>query len=172
MRFGFAEDEARTLVSDAALRAAREGDEVDHAAVAALKRPVLEALFLPAAAPVGNAAPLRRFTHSKHAGGECACAMFAVFESLHEHSYRRHRQFSWPYWPEPMRDPGSAAVAENFARDHAERVEFFNSCNGRRTGSSARRRRPGVHGGLSIGLYRDAAVGANPHGRRPGPTSR
>ena len=39
-----------------------------------------------------------------------------------------------------------------------------NSCNGLPTASSGARRRAGREAGLAIGLYRDLAVGANPHG--------
>jgi len=62
-----------------------------------------------------------------------------------------------------MRDPNSAAVAE-FADAHAGRIEFFQFLQweaDRQLGAAAK---AGCDGGLSIGLYRDAAVGVNPHG--------
>ena len=62
-----------------------------------------------------------------------------------------------------MRDPRSAAVAE-FARAHAGRVMFFQFLQwiaDRQLGHAAA---SGRAAGLAIGLYRDLAVGANPHG--------
>ena len=62
-----------------------------------------------------------------------------------------------------MRDPNSPAVAK-FARAHAERVEFFQFLQwqaDRQLGAAAA---AGRAGGLGMGLYRDLAVGVNPHG--------
>ncbi len=90
-------------------------------------------------------------------------ADFAVFEALHEHFLREGGEFSWHSWPAAMRDPRSADVAE-FARDHADRVMFFQYLQwiaDRQLGHAAA---SGREAGLAIGLYRDLAIGANPHG--------
>src|SRR5438067_9746770 len=121
---GFVEDAAaQALASPAAIAAARAAELVDYAAVAALKRPVLEALFRrfqarQAESPFGIA-----FREFQLAGGG-ALADFAVFEALHGHFTQQGMPFSWHAWPAPLRDPHSAEVAE-FARGHAERVDFF-----------------------------------------------
>jgi 4-alpha-glucanotransferase len=162
---GFAEDAAaRALAPEAAITAARDIELVDYAAVAALKRPVLEALFrrfqaqeLDAGSALGAA-----FRAFRQEGGE-ALAAFATFEALHEHFIEAGGPFSWHGWPAPMRDPHSAAVAE-FARAHAGRVEFFQFLQwqaDRQLGAAAA---AGRDGGLSIGLYRDLAVGVDPNG--------
>ena len=166
---GFAEDDAaRALAPVEAIAAARSADLVDYAAVAGVKRPVLEALFrrfraeqlAPNGAPRGALGSSFRLFQQE--GGE-ALAAFAVFEALHEHFSSDGGEFSWRHWPAPMRDPNSAEVAQ-FARENADRVEFFQFLQweaDRQLGEAAA---VGSRSGLSIGLYRDLAVGVNPNG--------
>ncbi|HEX5452538.1 MAG TPA: 4-alpha-glucanotransferase [Stellaceae bacterium] len=162
---GFAEDEtARALATPAALAAVRAANLIDYFAVAALKRPVLEALFrrFRGRAACGDDAPAAGFRRFREVGG-AELARFAAFEVLHEHFLVAGGPFSWHSWPAPLRDPHSAAVA-GFARDHAERVEFFQFLQwlaDRQLGDAAA---AGRAGGMGIGLYRDLAVGVNPHG--------
>ena len=160
---GFAEDaEIRALAPDVSRTAARNAALVDYAAVAALKRPVLEALFrrLQAAEPGSYlAADFAAFCRE---GGE-ALTRFAVFEALHEHFTAALGAFSWHDWPAAMRDPVSPAIGE-FARAHAERVEFFRFLQWQADRQLAAAAAAGRKAGLSIGLYRDLAVGANPDG--------
>jgi 4-alpha-glucanotransferase len=162
---GFAEDQAaQSLAPAVAVAAARAADLVDYAAVAAVKRPVLEALFerfrlreLAAGTALGVA-----FRGFQREGG-AALDEFAVFETLHELWTQRGGLFSWHSWPQAMRDPGSAEIADH-ARDFAERVEFFQWLQwlaNRQLGQAAS---AGREAGLAIGLYRDLAVGVNPHG--------
>lgn len=170
---GFAEDEeaqalTRTEWFGATRWAACSAALVDYGAVAACKRPVLEALCrrfraldlgADGEARSGRGHAFRRFQHS---GGQ-SLADFAVFEALHEHHCREKRGFSWRGWPAAMRDPRSTAVAE-FAAAHRDRVEFFQLLQwaaDRQLGAAAA---AGRAGGLSIGLYRDLAVGADPNG--------
>jgi 4-alpha-glucanotransferase len=162
---GFAEDSAaQALAPQAAIVAARDAELVDYAAVAALKRPVLEALFerfrlRDLAAGSALAADFRAFQRD---GGD-ALASFAVFEALHEHFAREGAPFSWQQWPAPLRDPRSAATAE-FARAHAERVAFFAFLQWQADRQLAQAAAAGRASGLAIGLYCDLAVGVNPHG--------
>lgn len=151
---------ARDMPSPAALAGLRAGGEVDHLAVAAAKRPVLETLFR--RLRDGKSAALGAFRRFQREGGP-ALAAFAVFEALHEHFYRGEGKFSWRDWPEPMRDPHSRAVAE-FAREHAGRVEFFQFLQWEADRQLALAAKAGRDAGLSIGLYRDIAVGGNPDG--------
>lgn len=160
---GFAEDDAAwALAPPAAIAAARATNEVDHAAVAALKRPVLEALYRRLEAGRSGAAALDDFRAFAAAGG-AALTAFATFEALHEHFYGGEGRFSWRDWPAPMRDPHSADVAE-FARTHAGRIGFFRFLQWQADRQLGRAAAAGRESGLSIGLYRDAAVGVNPHG--------
>ncbi|MBV9861306.1 MAG: 4-alpha-glucanotransferase [Alphaproteobacteria bacterium] len=166
---GYAEDAAaRALISPQALAAARAAPFVDYAAVAALKRPVLEALyhsfrerdFDASGAPL--TASGEAFRGFQEARGS-SLAAFATFEALHEHYSREPGMFSWRAWPAPFRDPRSAAVAE-FAAAHRERIGFFQFLQweaDRQLGAAAVTAR---EGGLSLGLYRDLAVGVDPNG--------
>jgi len=164
---GFADDTSiRELVPTAALKAARKGELVDHAAVAALKRPVLEALYrrfrdadLAAGTRTKAAKAFRRF---QKAGGKPLTA-FATFEALHEQFNGNHGQFSWLGWPEELRDPRSRAVAD-FAAAHRERVEFFEFLQWQADSQLGAAAEAGRAAGLSLGLYRDLAVGVNPQG--------
>jgi 4-alpha-glucanotransferase len=170
---GFAEDEGiRELIGGqwfgATHWAARSAELIDYGAVAACKRAVLEALFRrfrsfelgvdgTATSTVGQA-----FREFQQSAGQ-SLADFAVFEALHEHHLREKRQFSWHSWPAPMRDPRSPQVAA-FAAAHRDRVEFFQFLQWEADRQLAAASRAGREAGLSIGLYRDLAVGADPNG--------
>jgi len=164
---GFAEDEAiRALAPEAALAVVRTAALIDHAAVAALKRPVLEALY-------------RRFReHDLRVGAESAAgkafrafqqasgrplAAFATFEALHENLNRAGDGFSWHDWPVRLRDPNSGAVAR-FGKAHKQRVEFFEFLQWQADAQLGAAADAGRAVGLSLGLYRDLAVGVNPLG--------
>jgi 4-alpha-glucanotransferase len=162
---GFADDAAiRALAPEAALNAVRATGLVDHAAVATLKRPVLEALYrrfrdvdLQADTKLG--AEFRKFQRE---GGRPLVA-FATFEALHEHFNGNGGRFSWHDWPLKLRDPNSPPVAE-FAAAHADRVEFFQFLQWQADSQLRAADEAGRAAGLSLGLYRDLAVGVNPHG--------
>jgi 4-alpha-glucanotransferase len=164
---GFAEDEAiRALAPEAALAAVDASVLVDHAAVAALKRPVLEALYrrfhdidLRDGAVTQAGEAFREF--QRRGGGPLAA--FATFETLHEHFNGNGGQFSWHDWPAELRDPKSDAVAE-FAEAHRDRVEFFEFLQWQADAQLGAAAEAGRAGGLTLGLYRDLAVGVNPHG--------
>ena len=158
---GFAEDStvAALLRGAPSQPAATDGELVDYPAVAARKRPVLEALF-------------QRLKHSDRASeafrafcadGGAALGEFATFEALQEHFRAAGGPFSWHEWPPAMRDSRSQAVAE-FARAHAERVDFFAFLQWQADRQLAAAAAAARASGLSIGLYRDLAVGVNPHG--------
>ncbi|HEX3418796.1 MAG TPA: 4-alpha-glucanotransferase, partial [Stellaceae bacterium] len=170
---GFAEDEAvRELTGGqwfgATHWAARSAELIDYGAVAACKRSVLEALFRRFRAfelgvnetAISKAG--RAFRDFQQSAGQ-SLADFAVFEALHEHHLRETRQFSWHSWPAPMRNPRSPQVAA-FAAAHRDRVEFFQFLQWEADRQLAVASRAGREAGLSIGLYRDLAVGADPNG--------
>ncbi len=170
---GFAEDErVQTLIAGewfgATRWAARSAELIDYGAVAACKRPVLEALCrrfqeldldADGAPRTGLGASFRRFQQREGR----SLRDFAIFETLHEHYCRERRGFSWRNWPAAMRDPHSAEVAE-FAAAHRDRVEFFEFLQWEADRQLAAAAQTGHEAGLSIGLYRDLAVGADPNG--------
>ena len=170
---GFAEDEAvRQLIRGgrfaATLGGARSARLVDYAAVARCKRPVLEALFRRFQMRELDAAGGARsdlgaaFRDFQRAGGRWL-ADFALFEALHEHYCREGTGFSWRSWPAPMREPRSPGVAA-FAAAHRDRAEFFQYLQWEADRQLARAAATGRDKGLSLGLYRDLAVGVDPDG--------
>jgi 4-alpha-glucanotransferase len=170
---GFAEDENGRGVTEgegfaATFDAARSAELIDYGAVAACKRPVLEALFRRfrsrefdgdghATGHLGK--EFRKFQRS---GGQ-SLTDFAIFEALHERYKRETENFSWRDWPLPERDPSSAVVAQ-FAAAHRERVEFFQYLQWEAERQLATAAAAGRAAGLSLGIYRDLAVGADPNG--------
>ena len=164
---GFVEDDGiRALATPAAIAAAQATDLVDHRAVAALKRPVLEALyrrFQIRQLHPGAETPLGRVFRAFQSEGGRALAAFATFEALHEHLNGERGQFSWQNWPAQLRDPNSAAVAR-FARDHHARIGFFEFLQWQADHQLKMAAAAGRAAGLALGLYRDLAVGVNPQG--------
>ena len=162
---GFADDpEIRALTPEAALANVRHSELVDYAAVAALKRPVLEALYrrfrdIELKKRTRHARTFRAFQRD---GGHLLAA-FATFEALHEEQNGRYGRFCWQDWPEALRDPHSSAVAK-FAAAHKERVEFFQFLQWQADAQLGAAADVGRAAGLALGLYRDLAVGVNPHG--------
>jgi 4-alpha-glucanotransferase len=170
---GFAEDEAvRALMGGrwfgATRYAARSADLIDYGAVAACKRAVLQAIFnrfrsVELAEGGGAQGHLGRVFRDFQRRGGRSLADFATFEALHEHHSHQKGGFSWRDWALPMRYPSSAEVAE-FAAAHRDRVEFFQFLQWEADRQLAAAAAAGRQGGLSVGLYRDLAVGACPNG--------
>jgi 4-alpha-glucanotransferase len=161
---GFVENVAvQSLTSADGVGAARGAGLVDYAAVAALKRPVLEALYRRFRAHERDGSALGdAFRAFQREGGD-ALAAFATFEALHEHFSKAGAPFSWHAWPPALRAPDSAAVAE-FARAHAERIGFFQFLQWQADRQLSAAAAAGRASGLGIGLYRDLAVGVDPNG--------
>ena len=170
---GFAEDETvRALIGRvsfaATYNAARSSSIVDYGAVAACKRPVLEALFrrFKVSEFCADDTALRRlgeaFREFQRCGGQML-ADFAVFEALDEFYGADNRAAGWRGWPRAMQDPRSPAVAE-FADAHRARIEFFQFLQWEADRQLAAASAAGRESGLSIGIYRDLAVGADPNG--------
>ena len=170
---GFTEDEAvRALTGEQWFGMTRAGARsaglIDYGAVAACKRAVLEALFRRfRSVELGTDGAARSrlgeaFRDFQRSGGQ-SLVDFAIFEALHEHYSHQLQEFSWRGWPLPMRNPHSPQVAE-FAAAHRDRVEFFEFLQWEADRQLAAASAAAREGGLSIGLYRDLAVGADPNG--------
>ena len=157
-------DAARALVAApafaSALAAARAAHLVDHAAVAALKLPVLKLLHehfcahTPPADP--RAGELRAFV----AAGGRDLALFATFETLRASLRSADGEVpGWRDWSARWRDPEGAAVRD-FCDDHAHDIAFQHYLQWQadlqlRAAAAAARA-----AGMRVGLYRDLAVGA------------
>lgn len=163
--------EARRLIENGDFRqrleVARSSDLVDYAEVAALKLPVLDHLHAAfrrrhlaqdAVSPRGEA--FRRYRDEM---GD-SLRRQALFDALHEHFFRQDPgRWAWQTWPEPFRDPNSSEVAA-FARDHAERIEFFQYLQWVADEQLQRVADQARAAGLAVGLYRDLAVANHPGG--------
>ncbi|MDX7950965.1 glycogen debranching protein GlgX [Lichenihabitans sp. Uapishka_5] len=138
-----------------------ENRYVDYAKVWAGKRAVLEAAFAAfesrhdgepgALDQTGFAAFLTR--------GGTALQRFATFEAIAETLPDKH----WQIWPDALRQAGGKVVAD-FAAAHADRVRFHAYLQWLSDSQLGRAAATATAGGLSLGLYRDLAVGCAPDG--------
>lgn len=88
----------------------------------------------------------------------------AIFDALDAHWRLQGPQYwGWPSWPEEYRDPASPAVAR-FARERAQEVEYYVYLQWLAEEQLSGSQRLARELGMSIGLYGDIAVGANPAG--------
>ncbi len=125
----------------------------DMAAVWKLKRPLLDALW--AGVRENRSAEFEEF---RTAGG-AALEAHATFEALSEHFSERGRAWMGE-WDVGFREAGSLAV-RGFRDAHPDRVAFhawLQFLADRQLGEAARRAQ---EAGMSLGLYRDLAVGAD-----------
>ncbi len=154
---GFGEDARRMLDgAGAALAALRSGALIDHAAVWAIKRPILEAAWR-AFRERGRSREFERF---RIAGG-AALEGHATFDALHEHfagqGVARHQ------WPAACRDRRSAEIGA-FRAAAAERVDFHRWLQWLADGQLGAAARSAKASSMAIGLYCDLAVGADRDG--------
>jgi 4-alpha-glucanotransferase len=147
------------------LAALRQAPLVDYTGVAAAKLALLEPLW--AAFRVNHlergsarAESFRRFRREHGA----ALERHATFEALCEH-FRggKSGHLPWRRWPAPYRSPASVETAA-FARDHAERVTFHQYLQWEADRQLAAAAVACRENGMSIGLYRDLALGADADG--------
>ena len=101
------------------------------------------------------------FDAFRRTGGE-ALEAHATFEALSEH-FRREGRWWLGDWPEPFRDARSPRC-ETSRPGMANASPSMPGCNGWRTRNSAAAAARAQASGMSIGLYRDLAVGADPGG--------
>jgi (1->4)-alpha-D-glucan 1-alpha-D-glucosylmutase len=145
-------DEARALVASEPFRARiaqlRASPLVDHAGVWSAKREVLDLLF----------------AHFRKRGG-CREEAFRKLAQEHRHTavfdalQEELGAWGWPAWPAQFRDRDRAQAA---AREDA--VDFFVYLQWQADEQLRRAHAAALDAGMSIGLYRDLAVGANPGG--------
>lgn len=155
---GFTESGAQQLLEgpdmEQRLAKLRSAQLIDYAEAWAIKRPVLDALWLWFQAS-GDKAVFETF---RREGGE-ALEAHATFEALSEH-FRAQSRFWTGEWPEVFRSVRSDEV-RRFRSQETERVTFhvwLQWLADRQLGQAAERARAA---GLPIGLYRDLAVGSD-----------
>ncbi len=149
----------------AALRRARACPNVDYAQVAALKFEILKLLHesfrdLHLQRNSERAKAFRRFVQTR---GE-PLRLHAIYDALDSHMRLQGPQYwGWPSWPQEYRDPASAAV-NRFAQERAQDIEYFLYLQWLVTAQLQAAQDAARDAGMSIGLYGDVAVGANPAG--------
>ena len=160
---------ARAEVASAAvqstLQSLRSDALVDYPRIAALKLRVLAHVFEHFRAQ--HLEPLTERGRTMRAFGEAHPELAyqpALFQALHAELLRRDPQaWGWPAWPADYRDHDADAV-QAFAREHRADVEFHLYLQWQADLQLAACARTAREAGMSIGLYRDLAVGANPGG--------
>jgi 4-alpha-glucanotransferase len=168
---GFGEDaEARAVAEDPDVRrrieAARAEELVDHAAVAALKLPVLRRLhasFRERDLGARETARGRDFRFFLAERGEPLMRQ-ALFDALHAHFYGRDPAlWSWRRWPDGFRSPDGDG-ARRFAGENAREVEFHAWLQWVADRQLAEAQAAARSRGMAIGLYADMAVAEHPDG--------
>ncbi len=152
---GFAGSRAARLLSEKAGRigALRETALVDHEGVWAELSPVLEALWLERRDAFASGLGAFRRNQGNPLDAH------ATFEALSERF--RHEGRSWlGEWPEPYRDCASAEVRA-FVREKADRVGYHAWLQQVADEQLAAAAAAARTGGMSVGLYRDLAVGSD-----------
>ena len=154
---GIAAGEVARLLAEngrgARIAALRDAALADHAAVWAELSPVLEALWRDRREARDNA-----FEIFRREGG-AALEAHATFETLHEH-FRGEGRWSLGDWPEDYRNPSSQAVRA-LASEKAERVGYHAWLQYLADSQLAAAADAARAAGMSLGLYRDLAVGSD-----------
>jgi (1->4)-alpha-D-glucan 1-alpha-D-glucosylmutase len=156
---------ARSMVEapefQARLREVREGSRVQYRVVADLKYQVLARLYDDFRKQCLNADdhPRARAFGEFRRGEGPALRQFATFHALAE----TMPEFDWHEWRPGYGDPDSDAVAA-FAASHAEAIEFHEYLQWLASQQLDLVNRAARDCGMSIGLYADLAVGADPTG--------
>jgi 4-alpha-glucanotransferase len=135
---------------------------VDYEAVARLKLPLLRALFdvFRSDADGGRRQAFEDFRRQQ---GD-ALERFCRFQALREHfAAQESRQADWRNWPKDYQDPGSASVAR-FAHEHRDRIDFLAWTQWTADQQLAEAAEAARAKGMTIGIYRDLAVGADSAG--------
>jgi 4-alpha-glucanotransferase len=139
----------------------RDAPLVDYQAVARLKLPILRALFDAFRTDVDSGRS-REFEDFRRQQGE-ALERFCCFQALRQHfGAQLSRRADWRNWPKEYH-PGSASVAR-FAQQHRERIDFLAWMQWIADQQLAEAAAAARARGMSIGIYRDLAVGADSAG--------
>ena len=158
--------EARKLITSPGfqrrLRACRTAQLVDYEAVTDLKLSAMETLF-EACHPAPETARGRAFAAFRRDGGT-ALEQNCLFLALREHFTRNTPEWSdWHQWPAAWRRPNSPAVSR-FKADNQRRVDFLAWAQWIADTQLAAAKAAAAKRGMTVGLYRDLAIGADHSG--------
>lgn len=163
----FAEcDKARKRVDSAKFRkfleTARSRPMVDYPAVAGMKSEILELLhaWFQSKHPAGPKASARRVAYERFVAehGD-ALYRFAVYQALTD----AHQGRTWRSWDPELQHPDTPEV-QTFAKNNAGRIAYHLYLQFEADRQLAEAARQCADHGMSIGLYRDLAVGVDPQG--------
>ena len=144
------------------LAACRNASLVQYAAVARLKLPVLKALF-DVFRREADRTRVNAFDAFRREQGD-SLERVCRFQALREHFAEQAPQMAdWRHWPKQYQDAGSPAVA-GFAREHRNRIDFLAWAQWIADQQLAAAAAAARASGMTIGLYRDLAVGADSGG--------
>jgi (1->4)-alpha-D-glucan 1-alpha-D-glucosylmutase len=147
------------------VRALREGDRVDYSGVARLKTQVLSLAYAHfRERHLGQGTERERaFREFQSAGGD-TLRRASLFYALQDVMYARDKSaWGWRAWPAQYRDPQSAEVL-SFARDHIERVEYYDYLQWTADSQLALVGQRALELELGVGIYLDLAVGVDSGG--------
>ncbi len=143
----------------------RATTNVDYVRVAAAKFEILKLLYEEFRVShlnrdTARAGEFRAFVQTK---GD-SLRLHAIYDALDAHLRLQGPQYwGWPSWPDDYRDASSPTVVR-FARERSEEVEYFLYLQWLAADQLATAQSEARSRGMSIGLYGDVAVGANPAG--------
>ncbi|MEG3191198.1 4-alpha-glucanotransferase [Lysobacter sp. D1-1-M9] len=158
--FGDAAAHAREALGLGSAIARLEADPlIDWKAAGAARLAVLRRLFDEALAM--EPALVAAFEQHRR-DADAALEDHARFETLHAH-FLSEGIWSWRDWPEPYRDPRSAAV-ERFAHEHVGTVRFHAFLQWLAARGLGKAQRDARSAGMPIGLLADLAIGSDPNG--------
>ena len=147
---------------DAEIAACRALKNIAYRQVKKVKIEVLEAVYTCFQrrhdAPFAGGSRIGAFERFRREQGE-PLHQYALFEVLTEEFGGK----PWQQWPAPYRQPESTEVAE-FAHKHPERIGFFEFLQWQADEQLGWAQARARERGMSIGIYRDLAVGASPEG--------
>lgn len=158
---GYHSDGVQTLIAQAEFQAQiahnRDSDWVDYEGVAAVKLPALKACYHAVAAELKDNALFQKFVQQ---GGE-SLRQLAIYDALQEHLKTQGQDFwGWPVFPESLRQADLPAVSE-FAQAHDELVTFYLFIQWQAQVQFEAASDLSKSLGMTIGLYRDLAVGVS-----------
>ncbi|HET8552933.1 MAG TPA: 4-alpha-glucanotransferase [Gammaproteobacteria bacterium] len=144
----------------ARLRELREAPLVDYRGVAELKFAILEELYdYFRKACTDTSHPRHRAFREFQTGRGEALRRFATFHALAEQT----DMVAWRDWPQEWRDPDADTVAV-FVERHIDRVEYHEYLQWQADWQLRAAAELARESGMSVGLYTDLAVGADPTG--------
>ena len=149
----------------AMLRELRTTKNVDYVRVAAAKFEILQLLYEQFVSDhLERDTPRAREFHEFVASQGDPLKLHATYDALDAHWRLQGPQYwGWPSWPGEYRDPTSIAV-NRFVRERARDIDYFLYLQWLADAQLSEAQHTARECGMSIGLYGDVAVGANPAG--------